>query len=354
MKKIFLMALFVFAFNAVFADSVSVPQFKQIVFLGDSLTDNGNLYKMSAGLLPKYMPYYKGRFSDGYTWADRVSYQLYSRYFIPSQNFAVGGATAVLHNPFNGFLPIDLSIEYDTYEAKNLLTDKDNTLFVIWIGANDYLSGAPNVDQATTSVIDAIVNVVQKLVTIDGAQFLIIDMPDLAVTPEASIKNLTDNYQQLYVMHNAKLHDAILKLRAAYPSTKFMEFNFSDNPILKMLVTSPEYRDQLNKKYHIDLMDVTDPCWSGSYLKNTSTQTIEANLEKKTIGNAQLDAHQLAEYIQANPSLQIAYQVGESVGSGGTICDNSAQHVFWDDVHPTAVVHKVLSKILLKKILSDQ
>ncbi|OGT48799.1 MAG: hypothetical protein A3E82_08290 [Gammaproteobacteria bacterium RIFCSPHIGHO2_12_FULL_38_11] len=354
LKKILIVILSVFFAQAIFADNVITPKFKQIVFLGDSLSDNGNLYKMSGGVIPQYLPYYKGRFSDGYTWSDRVSYQLYSRYFIASQNYAVGGATAVFHNPFDGYLPVSLNMEYDAYEAKNLLLNKDNTLFVIWIGANDYLPGASNVDQATTDVVNAITAVVRNLAAINGSQFLIIDIPDLAVTPEASIKNLTANYQQLYLMHNQKMHDAILKLRAAYPGTIFMEFNFTDNPILKMLVTSDTYRKNFNKKYNINLTNVTDPCWTGAYLKKTSIESMQANFSKNSASGAKINSAQLARYIQNNPALQIAYQVGESVGAGGIICANPNQFIFWDEVHPTAVVHKVLSKVLLKMILDGQ
>ena len=46
--------------------------FDQIVFFGDSLSDNGNLYKLFYKILPKSPPYYNGRFSNGPTWAEDV------------------------------------------------------------------------------------------------------------------------------------------------------------------------------------------------------------------------------------------------------------------------------------------
>ena len=335
----------------------NTPQFKQIVFLGDSLSDDGNLFRHTNDLIPKFGPYFKGRFSNGHNWADYLSYQLFTQYEIPSQNYAVGGATAVLHNPFNGYLPVTLSMEYDDYIAWNLLNNKDNTLYIIWIGANDYFPGRKNVDQATTDVVNEISSVVQELAPNTGSQFLIISLPDLSLVPQARERNLVANYQALADMNNAKLHAAILQLRAKLPNTKIMEFNFSDDPILKNLIQDPAYRADFNKKYNVNITNVTDSCWGGGLTQKPSIDTIEQTIEKSktTVNNGTLvNTHAVAEQIANSPALMETYLVGQKAAQGDASCQDPDQHIFWDGVHPTRVMHKIIGKIMLDKILENQ
>ena len=333
------------AMSAVAGD-VAQPKFKRVVIFGDSLSDNGNLFRHTAGVIPAYPAYFNGRFSNGYVWSDDVTYQLYQKYFIPSDNFAVGGATAILHNPFGGYLPVTLSMEYDDYIAQNLTKNKDNTLFVIWIGANDYLPGNKDVDTVTTNVVNGIVSVVKKLAAIKGAQFFIADLPDLAVAPVAKERGLADNYAQLATAHDKKLHAAIAQLKKAYPQTQFIEFDFKQTPLLKKLVTDPSYRAALNKQYGVNLTNVTQACLTG-YLKNKNTTVALPYTDAK--------AAQLARLIQKTPSLLEAYQMGAQLKTGDvSTCQNPDQHVFWDHMHPTSVVHQILSKIFLKVIMSSQ
>lgn len=346
---------FLICFNiASFADTT--PQFKQIVFFGDSLSDNGNFYNHSDHVLPKYPPYYNGRFSNGYNWADDVSYALFSKYDIPSDNYAVGGATAVFRNPFHGYLPISIGMEIDDYKVRNLFATKDNTLYCIWIGGNDYLQGANDVDQTTTDVINSIVSAVQSLADYKGAQFLVISMPYLPLTPQAKIMHLADNYEQLVTMHNQKLHAAILKLRAQYPDTNIIEFNFMDHQILRQITASQAYRDKINKDYGVNITNVSDACWTGGLTK-PSTQSIEQTLQiTHNLNNSQhsLNTHALAQQIADNPALFETYRVGQLAAQGGTECAHPEQYIFWDNVHPTAAVHKVLGAMLLDTILKNQ
>lgn len=55
---------------------VSAAAFNDIVAFGDSLTDNGNIYAISGGLLPDPDTYYEGRFSNGPVWVEYMAAQL--------------------------------------------------------------------------------------------------------------------------------------------------------------------------------------------------------------------------------------------------------------------------------------
>lgn len=335
------------------------PFFKQVIFFGDSLSDNGNFYAHSADLLPKYPPYYKGRFSNGYNWADLLSDEIFEKYGIESENYAVGGATAYFHNPFDGYLPVTLTSEREDYDLRYLLSDKSDTLYIIWIGANDYLPGNNDVDGTTTNVVQSIVSNVEALINNPGSSFFIIGMPDLAYTPEATLKNLTTNYEALSKMHNEKLHAAILQLRAEYPDHKIIEFSFLDHPILKEMVESADYRQKINSEYHIHVTDVTDPCWPGGFTKDKETD-IKANLQLFAKNTKDSDSKKLsvvnydhlAAMIANSPALQEAYQVQKNELAGYTACAAPDAYLFWDHMHPTAVTHKVLFNMFSQALFS--
>ena len=112
----------------------------QLIFLGDSLSDNGNLYQTLLKVLPKSPPYYRGRFSNGFTWAEQVGTAYYKKYYANYHIYAVGGATTILHNPITDpfIAPATLEEQLYLYLTQFLFTDKTNTLFAIWIGGNDY------------------------------------------------------------------------------------------------------------------------------------------------------------------------------------------------------------------------
>src|SRR6185503_19725473 len=73
--------------------------FNKIVFFGDSLSDDGNLYAYDFNFLPKSPPYFEGRFSNQYVWSDIVSASFAKDYGVTKDNYAFGGETAVFHNP---------------------------------------------------------------------------------------------------------------------------------------------------------------------------------------------------------------------------------------------------------------
>lgn len=86
-----------------------------IVFFGDSLSDNGNLYWYDWGFLPKSPPYYEGRFTNGYVWSEQVGKYYYDKNYTKSVNYAFGGETALYHGPVSGYLPYNLSWSLKSY-----------------------------------------------------------------------------------------------------------------------------------------------------------------------------------------------------------------------------------------------
>lgn len=334
MKKWLVLCLFLFC-NFAYAE---LP--KQIVFFGDSLSDNGNLYSTFFKRIPKSPPYYNGRFSNGPTWSDQVAQFYLHKYNIASLNYAVGGATASLHNPFAGFLPYPLSQEISHYLIPRPFAKKDDTLFVIWIGANDYLNGAENVDQATTKVVSDIKSSLQKLISKGGKHFVVMNLPDLAKTPIAKTMPNPENMHDLAVQHNQKLAAAVKQLQVANPSIQFVSID-----IYTIFDDVLQNVDKYNQKYNLHLKNSTDTCWSGGYtLQRSDAEALNSELNKAGMTEAPA--------LLKAPALAEAYKVTKAYGLGATPCDQPDDYLFWDAVHPSAAVHQMFGQIVIDELMA--
>lgn len=129
--------------------------YKSIVAFGDSLTDNGNLKGLQPNDYPRDIPI---TFTDGDTWVQYLANMLDATL----DNHAYGSAmtygcgknnnnnTNVTNIPGRDpiFANIGLIGQVKTYiEGKPIFTPSE-TLFTIWIGANDFLGFAEGVLKA--------------------------------------------------------------------------------------------------------------------------------------------------------------------------------------------------------------
>ena len=171
MKKLAVLgALFpVILLTSSIAVAFDLSKVHNLVVFGDSLSDNGNSY--AAVGLPK-PPYYKGRWSNGYNWVDYftgIAGLPPATAYLENggTNFAVGGSTSEL-----------VGAQILVYLTAAGGRADPNDLFVIWIGANDFLAGINA--NTTTDVIGVEITVL----SLAGAQqFLVINVPDISLTP---------------------------------------------------------------------------------------------------------------------------------------------------------------------------
>lgn len=331
--------------------------FKEIIFFGDSLTDDGNFYSAAFGLAPKSPPYYQGRFTNGPTWAENLAVYYSKENGIKYDNYAVGGATTLFHNPFKGYFPTTLSGGVTDYILRTSFQDRSNSLFVIWIGSNDYLYGAGNVSQTTTDVVNNIQHNVERLIAKGGRNFLLMNIPDISQTPQGLTGGVTQNIRDLTLAHNTKLMIATNELQNKYKNIKIYTFD-----IYRHSIDLIENIDRINREWNTHFTNLTDPCWQGGYMDRSIqsrsdrlTQQIEEKLQERTglqgdtarSSAPQLDARALAEHITSTPDLSAAYDVGESASRNGRVCSNPDNYVFWDKVHPTAIVHSLYSAVVI-------
>ncbi|EHL30682.1 SGNH/GDSL hydrolase family protein [Legionella drancourtii] len=335
-KKITLIAsLFLFSLN-----SYSY-KFDTIVTLGDSLSDNGNLYNYLSHIIPKSPPYYEGHFSNGPVWIEN----LYQTYFPNGktenfQDYAVGGAGAVLSYKEN--LPYTLDAEVSDYLYLHNYNNKNKSLFVVWIGANNYLNGPTNVEEITSSVVDAIGNNIEALISHGAVMFLIVNIPDMGVTPGAKKANNQALLSELSAKHNQKLVDKYNSLKEQYPNVSFVYFDV--NTVFKQLVADPQ---------QFELSNTTEPCYDGGYVSSTEARAAENQAQLNLYLTQQAKQNNLAldektkQAILANPELKEALAVGYKSKLAPRLTAEAAScpgYLFWDHVHPTTAVHQLIAQ----------
>lgn len=324
---------------------------KHIVFFGDSLTDNGNLHAIIS-IMPKTPPYYVGRFSNGPVWSDKVSQYFLSKYAIPSANYAVGGATVELLNPFAGNLPYILSQEVDRYLFNNLFRNKDDTLFIIWIGANDYTGGRKDVEGATTTVVNKIMDTVTRIAKQGGKYFLILNLPDLSKIPYAKTIPFADNLRVLSSMHNLKLSKAIAAFEKAKPNLNIVYFDIAN--IFEDLHQNTEKYNQTYGKHFTNLIE---SCWKGGYTlhsheeKNSLKAQLRKTLQLPIIKPQQI-IDRTARHLFKDTAMLTVYEVGQMAAAGITPCDHPNEYLFWDKVHPTTDVHDIVGQLVIKTVIA--
>jgi phospholipase/lecithinase/hemolysin len=315
MKKILITILLFFTIQA-FAGPYS-----EIIFFGDSLTDNGNLYA-SLKVIPKSPPYYEGRFSNGPTWAEYLTDDFNRQFQTEGINDAVGGATAIFHNPAKGALPYILKEEVTKYLDHHV--PKSDSLFVIWIGGNDYLDEKREDGvQLATEVVDGIQNNIKSLMSRHAQNFLIIDLPDLSKIPyiRKVSADRAERLCSLSQLHHVKIMDMVTKLQLENPQLKFIYLDAFHlfNDIIENL-------DAYNQKYHTHLVNTTDACWEGGYV-----------LQK-----------------DGSASLEVAMDVANSQAMGKKPCLSPDEYIFWDQIHPTTAVHHIVAEIVKEKLLASE
>lgn len=313
---------------------------KRILIFGDSLSDNGNLIRADAGILPKSAPYYNGQFSNGNSWAEQ-----FKKAIVPTginfSNYAMGGAMAVLDlNPSKEKLPYSLNGEYDVYQQdnNNFSEPAAQRLGIILIGANDYLNLDQNmnneqVEQKVKQVInDGIAPVVKKLIANGVKKFIFVDLPNIGTVPECEIDNDCQILQTVSLIHNQYLAQMLIQLAQQYGSSyNFTILKISD--LFALAINSPQ---QFNKLYNTSIENVNTQCWSGGYSATVN--------QKKLNLSSKLNPQNII--LPNNSDIVEAYRVA----NGGTVCTNPNKYLFWDRVHPTYQIHKVFFLYFLQQI----
>jgi outer membrane lipase/esterase len=221
--------------------------YNRVIAFGDSLSDNGNLFKNTG--IPG-APYFNGRFSNGPTWIELLSNPAKSgnpgssmdTFWSPplfggipntggtSQNVnaAIGGAQTV-----SGFPP-SVQAQINTFHFFGG-TFGPNDLVSVQGGANDFFNffGGPPPTQtqiinfATLTATNEASNV--ALAIADGAKTILVsNLPNIGATPNAIAGGALAQQAGLLatVTYNAALNTATQQLAAVNPNVNLVQMNW--------------------------------------------------------------------------------------------------------------------------------
>jgi phospholipase/lecithinase/hemolysin len=202
-----------------------------LIVLGDSLSDNGNLYKL-IGIPPA--PYWQGRSSNGPTYAEQLASMLGMQLVDYAYSYAEASnaSPTVLLNPVTGMpYPINLSDQVTSYLASlQGQPPPPNTVVALNIGSNDYDfylfltppdQVATGLQQEIAGVVRSIASAVAQLEAAGVKKIVLYTLPDFALTPNAVAEgpDVVALVHQIDLIHNA----AIRQLAAAYPNVQLVD-----------------------------------------------------------------------------------------------------------------------------------
>ncbi|QLE78450.1 GDSL family lipase [Francisella sp. Scap27] len=320
---------------------------ERILIFGDSLSDNGNLYGYTNGIIPKSLPYNKGMFSNGVVWSDYLAKLVKNK--IAVSNYSVGGATAIFEPEWTDLgLPYTLGTELTAYNLDSGAHDTNKKLAIFFIGANDYLTIAADQDpnsipNIANQVTNRIISVIKE---VNAAKTLIIGLPNLALTPESAEIGNQHLLQKISFLHNGLL-------KQFSETDDNIEF-ISLNDMFDMLVNNTS---KFNEVYKTSLNPnkISQSCWIGGYFIPQDYKSsdfykdllvadpeIKAVYEENNFKTEDIDMNK----IPLTPDITSAILAAET----GTLCDNPQEFIFWDKVHPTYQIQKALFEYITKKL----
>ena len=278
---------------ALCAPAYAQARYSKLFVFGDSLTDSGNAFFLTAGAIPA-APYVEGRFSNGNNFADDLNVRLFGQPLVPSldggTNFAVGGATTGTANNAAP-VPTGLLIQKNTFLQTFGRTAADaDALYLVYGGSNDLFAAIDDVEHnrkdpaaaEADTIRDAMANlgkIIGDLSDRGARHFLVPNLGDLGKLPSLLNTPLSSFASQA----SAHFNDALERLLAG--------FSGLDIRRLDIHAAFDDARAGVG-----GFSDTTTSCYDGG-----------------------------------------------TTGGPPPPCTDPADHLFWDGIHPTSRAHALLA-----------
>ena len=321
----------------------------RVVIFGDSLTDTGRL-KHRLKIFPM-KPYWIGRFSNGPMWPEYLAMAT----GMGVQNHAYGGASAAEPDALPGanlyartrdvgqfFVSGTIELQISDYLERTLLDGKieraDTTAFLIWAGANDYISKEPISGLITTFlnspegeagykvvVERAVMELARHMRTLYEAgarQFVMVNTPDLGRTPIV-LQNTT------YTPEYLETNDVARRIELARRLTELTRYH---NQLLATATEQLRLELPGSKVLLVDAFGHFQRLYGGDD---------NAPLQPKDYGYDPTALLETLRYKDKQLNLQQRCYNGSYLGTRDpdSICPDPNQALFWDTVHPTTLTH---------------
>ena len=279
-------------------------RYSKLYIFGDSLSDTGNLASIAGAFPP---PFFNNRISNGPVAIDTLAAKLglsadASLHLLSMNagtNYAVASARASRNTPF------DLNTQILSFQANHGFVAPSHALYVIFIGGNDIYDAlvSGDITAANTVIQTAITNIenaIKELSQIGARSFMVMDAPDIALLPEtktiAAVTNNPDLLTQATLLSesfNEQLHKRIKQVK------------HEENISITEFKLNKLFTKLLKKSTKLGFSNSSDACFS------TVTYTFHTDC---------------------------------NFGA------NFDQFFFFDEVHPTARVHKLVGEAMYKKL----
>lgn len=290
-------AIGVLFFSGLIAANPSSYVVDKIVVFGDSLSDTGNFYDLTNHQVPHSPPYYQGRFTNGPVWIEHLMESYFPQTAMAHiRNYAYGGGGT---GP-NALVALDYEIEryLSTHENKA----DEHSLFIVWIGANDYLGLPKDADKAVMEVNAEIASELQRLVDAGAKYFMVLNLPDLGKIPMAKDYDQQEAMSYLSQRHNEILLKTVTQFQTTYPEVQWLYFDVGH--MLDEVFESPE---------RFGFKNINETCY--------------------------LNGEEIFErHYSPQPVLWIAAHA--KLAHPTDLCEG---YLFFDPVHPTVLAHKIIA-----------
>lgn len=282
------LAALTLAASAALATAASAQSYGRLVVLGDSLSDNGNLYLASGGTQPPSPPYFQGRFSNGRVFTELLGFNAanFNGAVTGSINLAYGGS----RTDNNVAFPPGMRQQLTTYLGRGGAFGANDLVSVLG-GANNIFQALPTAGVSTNPVAAitptlaaavADMNFLVNDIAGRGAgTILVTNLPRLGITPQFRTSPAAALADYAGSTFNSSLQTALLTTAAARPGTNIILFDLAK--VSDLLASSPG---------RFGLSNVTEACFNGV-----------------------------------------------------TVCANPDSYLYFDGVHPTAAGHRLIATL---------
>lgn len=300
--------------------------YSSVYVLGDSLSDQGNLFQATLSVTGSGIPaddhYFQGRFSNGEIYAGFLAERLgvpLTASLLGGTNFAFGGTRAnynIVEDPPTpggfppGLFPWTLNLQRQAFSDQTI--SDPNALYIVFSGSNDVadligqtiVQGFEATKPISDQAVQAIRSVIQAFIVAGARDILVPNLPDLGIVPLVFSRDplpgqppgstlVADTATALAFRFNSSLDEMLDE----FVSVNIIRFD-----------TFSLFRRISSNPAAFGLRNSTEPCYTGFV---------------------------------------------EPAGPTDTVCDDPESFVFWDAEHPTTTAHAVLAEQILRTITSD-
>ncbi|MCC5792005.1 MAG: SGNH/GDSL hydrolase family protein [Legionellaceae bacterium] len=286
-------------------------------------------------------PYWQNRFSNGRVWPEYLAPMLHldreDRHQLDIHAF--GGSWAVTYDyqltswnlikhpiasiknlVVGKLIPPSLGLTVQAWFLMNDVASPDD-LFFIFTGANDYLhvlTFEDNYNSAVMSsyidnVLDGIEYSVEKLVKIGAQQLVIMNLPDVSITPRIIHTSDRSILSEAVKLHNQRLQQRVQLWRERHPEVQYITIDIPQ--LMRGMIANPEAHG----------------------FRHTDTACIDVELSM---------FQWLHTPFAHNPSLSMAmiaaYQdpTWDRERRNYHRCADEDSYMFWDEIHPSTKTHR--------------